>query len=678
VVLVSVPSRHFVEGGLFADPSTDGTTVTVSIELEPAEAKGVLQHDATNISLRLVDRATGKVVAGVETVVTGTVGTAVLKPSSALRRWGPGSPETYTLTALTSTGDVLNFTFAARTFDWQSSPGKAVLNGERVTLKGFSHHNSFAGLGAVQPARLGLFKAQLSRALGANSWRMSHNPYDTELYDVLTEVGVLVWDEARDFSPEYVTDFREQVKLHRRHPSVVIWSYCNEEECCQLNVTAAGGGFQAVAHDLDRSRPTSGNFKVKECGVMNATQTPYARWEPFLYSDILGQSHAYNDTFAAIHRAYPTFPMILSESGSCGKTRADRFAAPCEAHDNEVVELPYVMGSIGVWSLMDYFGEACGKPSSNQTGPGPYSNWPTVFGTFGNVDIAGYPKPSSWWYRVNWMIKTPVGAPERPLVGGKGSNITVRALTVCEGFASTPWAELLVDGVRVGLGEPKSGVVSFTNGSSCGPHTHMPYRNITLLGLGGDRTTVLAHHTVLAPGSVARAELVVDVPSPSTGTGSALYLDGLDVALIRVQLVDEHGVVVTDDDRNTSFRVVSGPIRISGVGSGDNTNRQHVQGTRYQTYRGLGRVVLQPTVDCTSPGRLLAREIDLLSRNDTTSLTFAKHCPMDPAVLAAEVDGLPAVQITISTSGAPEHHPVAVARAYRSLETFSFLGDVQA
>ena len=45
----------------------------------------------------------------------------------------------------------------------------------------------------------------------------------------------------------------------------------------------------------------------------------------------------------------------------------------------------------------------------------------------------------------------------------------------------------------------------------CGPHTHMPYRNIMLLGLGGDRTTVLAHHTVLAPGSVARAELVVDV-----------------------------------------------------------------------------------------------------------------------------------------------------------------------
>ena len=259
-----------------------------------------------------------------------------------------------TVVGSTSTGDTVNFTFAARTFDWESLPGKAVLNGEVVALKGFSHHNSFAGLGCVQPARLSLFKAQLSRALGANSWRMSHNPYDTELYEVLTELGIMVWDEARDYSPEYVTDFREQVKLHRRFPSVVIWSYCNEEECCQFNVTPAGRGFQAVAHELDRKRPTSGNYKVKECGMTNATQSPYARWEAFEYSDILGQSHMGNDTFEAIHAAYPTFPMILSESGACGKdTRAVRSAAACETTKNEAASLPYVMGTIGVWSMMD-------------------------------------------------------------------------------------------------------------------------------------------------------------------------------------------------------------------------------------------------------------------------------------------------------------------------------------
>jgi len=166
--------------------------------------------------------------------------------------------------------------FAARTFDWTTTPGKAMLNGESIELRGFSHHNSFAGLGSVQPPRLrsetkrkasasitnlsgqttasnallrehslsvlvlslwflcSLFKGQLSRALGANSWRMSHNPYDTALYEMLTELGVIVWDEARDYSPEYIQDWREQVKLHRRHPSICIWSYCNEEECCQV------------------------------------------------------------------------------------------------------------------------------------------------------------------------------------------------------------------------------------------------------------------------------------------------------------------------------------------------------------------------------------------------------------------------------------------------------------
>ena len=693
VVLVLVPPRHFVEGGLFADPNSDGTTVAVSIELEPptstprasasTHASFFLLASPTRVSLRLIDPATERVVAHVETTLTGTVGSAVLKPRTPLQRWGPASPMTYILAATTSTGDAVNFTFAARRFDWQSSPGDAVLNGEVVEMTGFSHHNSFAGLGVLQPARLSLFSAQLSRALGANSWRMSHNPYDNTLYEVLTELGIMVWDEARDYSPEYISDWREQVKLHRRHPSIIIWSYCNEEECCQLNVDSAGQGFHRVVHDLDQSRPTSGNYKIWECGTTNASQKPFAHWEPFLHSEIIGQSHAYNDTFDAIHKAYPSYPMILSESGGCGKTRSQRTPASCEVHDNEVTGLPYVMGSVGVWAMMDYFGEAChGDGPANTSDPGPYSVWPTVFGTFGNVDIAGYPKPSAWWYRVNWLANTPTDAPGRPLVGGSGSNVTVRALTVCEGFASTPWVELVVDGVRIGLSRPGAqtgGIVSFANESWCGNAVHnnsRPYHNVTLRGLAGDRSTELARHTMLAPREAARLELVVDVPSPTTGTGSALFLDGLDVALVRVQLVDEHGVVVTNDDRNVSFSIVSGPIRIAGVGSGENTNRQNVQGTRYQTYRGLGRVLLQPTVDCTSSGRMLAHAVDI--DRDPAVLTFAEHCPTEAAVVAAEVHGLPAVHIRIPTSGDPMDHPIAVARANRALDTFTYLIDVQA
>ena len=144
----------------------------------------------------------------------------------------------------------------------------------------------------------------------------------------------MVWDEVRDHSPEHAADFREQVKLHRRHPSICIVSHCNnEEECCQFDIAQAGRSFRDAARELDPNRPLSGNYKVAECGMTNASQKPYA---------------------------------------------------------------------IGVWSMLDCFGEACSaKNVLNETGPGPHSDWPAVFGTFGNVDIAGFAKPSAWWHRVN-------------------------------------------------------------------------------------------------------------------------------------------------------------------------------------------------------------------------------------------------------------------------------------
>ena len=114
-------------------------------------------------------------------------------------------------------------------------------------------------------------------------------------------------------------------------------------------------------------------------------------------------------------------------------------------------------------------------------------------------------------------------------------------------------------------------------------------------------------------------------------------------------------------------------LLLAGVGSGENTNRQHVQGMRYETFRGLGRVVLQPTIDCTSHNRILAQQIDLNS-----TLTFVEDCPTETAVVSAHTEGLPAVRIAIPISGVPKDAPLVVARAYHALDTFNYLDDVQA
>lgn len=196
--------------------------------------------------------------------------------------------------------------------------------------------------------------------------------------------------------------------------------------------------------------------------------------------------------------------------------------------------------------------------------------------------------------------------------------------------------------------------------------------NVTAVALDGNGRSV-ASHTLLADGAAARMELVIDVPSVITGTGSAMYLDGQDVAFIRVQLVDSAGTLSRDSDANVTFQVVSGPITIVGVGSGAIANHQPVHGHTYETWQGLGRVVIQATVDCTGKHRQVAQAIDVVAG----AAAYADKCPTEPAVLrATSTTGFTAT-IKIPISGAPEDHPLAVAHATRSLDTYTYFEDVQ-
>jgi hypothetical protein len=63
--------------------------------------------------------------------------------------------------------------------------------------------------------------------------------------------------------------------------------------------------------------------------------------------------------------------------------------------------------------------------------------------------------------------------------------------------------------------------------------------------------------------------LTIDAPSVATGTGSAVLLDGHDVALLRASVLDANGNVVHLGSNNVSFRIVSGPGAIQGAGNGD-------------------------------------------------------------------------------------------------------------
>jgi beta-galactosidase/beta-glucuronidase len=79
--------------------------------------------------------------------------------------------------------------------------------------------------------RIHLYKAQALRSVSARPGRrMSHNPPQPSALDIYDRVGVIVMNENRNFAdtPAVVADHADLVRRDRNHPSVVIWSYCNE------------------------------------------------------------------------------------------------------------------------------------------------------------------------------------------------------------------------------------------------------------------------------------------------------------------------------------------------------------------------------------------------------------------------------------------------------------------
>jgi beta-galactosidase/beta-glucuronidase len=86
-----------------------------------------------------------------------------------------------------------------------------------------------------------------------------HNPPDPALLDILDTLGVLVWDETRDFTLAQVRDMEDLVKRDRNHPSIILWSMGNEAELQDPSMKI-GPAMRRAVLALDTSRPITANM----------------------------------------------------------------------------------------------------------------------------------------------------------------------------------------------------------------------------------------------------------------------------------------------------------------------------------------------------------------------------------------------------------------------------------
>ena len=269
------------------DLVNDGDTVAETLAVELRGTDGVIHADAAALSL-----APG---------ASSHVFTATL-PN--VEQWSAETPNLYDLT-ITLGDEVIHQPVGFRTVEIIN--GRFRINGKLVKLKGVNLHEHHDVKGHVVDEETMLKDIRLMQAANLNAVRNSHYPQPERWYELTSEHGLYVVDEANIESHGYGYDHdktlgnkphwmehhldrtRRMLERSKNFPSVVIWSLGNE----------AGDGVNlgATYHWIksrDQSRPvqyeTEGN--IEEVGERHSDFHSSMYWR---YWDLEQYAQTHND-----------------------------------------------------------------------------------------------------------------------------------------------------------------------------------------------------------------------------------------------------------------------------------------------------------------------------------------------------------------------------------------------
>jgi beta-galactosidase len=555
---------HVTPWGVFVIsklPSTDRATLT-------------LQTDITNnrlqpVPVRLVNLiidAMGKIVASktFSTILPAAHITHIQQQATVIHPhlWSIASPYLYQVVSIIEQNshrlDEVSTNIGIRTIEFRSNSG-FYLNGKPLKIMGTCNHQDFAGLGNALPDNLQWWRIEQLKKMGSNAYRTAHDPQNESLLDACDHLGMLVMDENRHLGAVYtpktlpdapytnLSDLADMIRRDRNHPSIIMWSMCNEEP---LQGTPEGArlfeAMKQVVQSLDPTRPVT-------CAMNGGWGRGIT-----LVEDLQGGNYHPQD-YDWFHKQFPNKPFFASESASTVGDRGiyandpqkgyvaayDLYAPPwaqtAEVAWKAVVTRPFVAGCF-VWTGFDYRGK-----------PIPYW-WPCINAHFGIMDMCGFPKDNYYYYKAWWGDKPLVHILPHwnwPVHEREGDELEGKPIEVwCYSNASE--VELFLNGQSLGKkAMPMWGHVEW----------NVPYQPGKLEAKAYSKT-----------GKVVATDVV-----ETTGPPEALHLstnlttlpaDGEEVALVEVDVVDAQGRVVPTADNLVRFQV-TGAGEIAGVGNGD-------------------------------------------------------------------------------------------------------------
>ncbi len=596
VRLVTVAPVHIAPDGVFVAPS-----VADPGDGQKADALVVANTDLTNTSSTSVNAAiTSEILDTDGRVVASASSTSELPVSSGVKvtqsiplakavLWSPANPRLYRLRSTVAVAgqvvDEVTTNFGVRQVRFDAERG-LFLNGKPLKLQGVNMHQDHAGVGVAVPDRLFTWRLERLKEMGCNAIRLSHNPVAPFLLDECDRLGFLVIAENRHLGDGYVDQTQKDAKAFehrdlsalvlrdRNHPSIILWSLCNEQWIQGTPESAAmARAMKQRVHELDPTRPVTaainGGFESTN-GLASVL-------------DVIGINY-HPDVYDSVHAQYSRVPIVATEIASEIGTRGiyatehwedyygDRERGYVSAYSitagpaGQTVENAWppvatrdsIAGGF-VWAAFDYKGE-----------PRPFG-WPVINCHYGFMDICGFPKDSYYYYKA-WWTNEPVLHlfPHWNWAGKEGQEIPVWVHSNCEEV------ELFLNGVSLGR-------------QTVTPLRHLEWKvkyapgKLVAKGLRKGRPIEATRETTGTPAAIRL-----------TADRSALAADNADLAVVTVEVVDAQGRVVPVADNKVTF-TLTGPAKLIGVGNGDPSSHEPDKASSRSAFNGLAQALVQTT-----------------------------------------------------------------------------------
>ena len=570
--------------------------------------------------------------------------------------WTPECPAIYTLITELRDGHKLidrqTTQVGLRTIEYGNDGFK--LNGQLRKFKGVCLHHDMGPLGVAFNKAAFRRQVRLLKEIGCDAIRTSHNMPAPWQMDICDEMGMLVMAESCDMwvypkckngyarffeqvdttSPNadgrqwWERDFENLVRVHRNHPSIVMWSIGNEiPEQGEERGLAYTRKIQQLIHSLDPTRPCTQGMDRGEApmysGVFQDTDIPGFNYRLHKYEIghdyspkgiVLGSETASTISSRGVYK----FPAteVHGEAYSDGQISGYDLESCIWSNlpDDDWMwqdKMPWVIGEF-VWTGFDYLGE-----------PTPYDEyWPSRSSYFGIYDLAGLPKDRAYLYRTHWAPEeeTLHVLPHWTWKGREGEVTPVFCYT------NYPEAELFINGKSQGRRKhidvdmdaykndmieepmPWGGTSKFANPNVPEDKNRLNrYRmrwmdavyepgevKVVAYDANGEK---VAEEVIRTAGKPHHIELIADrdvlTPTPLADDGKTM--DTPDLAFITVKVVDKDGNLCPDADNQLAFSVKGAAARFNSCCNGDATSTEVFTSPTMKAFHGELVVVVEAT-----------------------------------------------------------------------------------